>query len=233
MRGKVFLLFILLLFLSISSSVSASSFEIDVSAYVYKVVDGDTFDAFPVGRVRLADVNTPERGRPGYLEAKKFLNLTVYKRWVYLDVDDVNVMDRYSRLVAVVYVRWNSTHLLNVNMALLAAGLAVVYDSPNEFNPLTWSLYKYYPKGGLPEDYTPLLQAYLDLKSRYESLEKEFSSLKISYEKLKSDYELMKASIDRLKSEIDGLKFKANMMYIFLITTMVFMAATIHFARRK
>lgn len=29
---------------------------------VYKVVDGDTLDAFPVGRVRLADVDAPELG---------------------------------------------------------------------------------------------------------------------------------------------------------------------------
>jgi micrococcal nuclease len=44
--------------------------KVDLIAYVYRVVDGDTFDGFPCGRVRLADINTPERGEAGYSEAK-------------------------------------------------------------------------------------------------------------------------------------------------------------------
>jgi len=38
---------------------------------VYKVVDDDTFDCFPVGRVRLADIDAPESSEPGYYEARK------------------------------------------------------------------------------------------------------------------------------------------------------------------
>jgi micrococcal nuclease len=107
---------------------SASSAKVDATAVVYKVIDGDTFDAFPVGRVRLADVNAPEVGEPGYYEAKDFLSSLIYGRRVYLDVDDLYVMDKYNRLVCVVYVRYNSTHLLNVNEALLLEGLAVISD---------------------------------------------------------------------------------------------------------
>ncbi|MCS7129373.1 MAG: hypothetical protein NZ919_01860, partial [Candidatus Caldarchaeum sp.] len=50
---------------------------VDIVASVYRVVDGDTFDCFPAGRVRLADVNTPERGQPGYTEATNALRMLV------------------------------------------------------------------------------------------------------------------------------------------------------------
>ena len=52
---------------------SISEIKADLTAYVYRVVDGDTFDGFPCGRVRLADINTPERGEVGYSEAKEAL----------------------------------------------------------------------------------------------------------------------------------------------------------------
>jgi len=114
--------------------------EADLTAYVYRVVDGDTFDGFPCGRVRLADINTPERGEAGYGETKEALTRLILNKRVYLDVDDLYVMDQYNRLVAVVYVEYNSTHLLNVNKWLLANGYAKVSDYPNEFNPSDWNL---------------------------------------------------------------------------------------------
>lgn len=115
--------------------------EADLVAYVYHVVDGDTFDCFPCGRVRLADVNTPEVGEGGYGEAREALTRLVLNKRVYLDVDDLYVMDRYNRLVAVAYVEYNSTHLLNVNRWLLVNGFAKIADYPNEFNPRDWGLY--------------------------------------------------------------------------------------------
>ncbi len=45
-------------------------------------------------------------------------------------------------LEIVVYVDHNSTHVKNVNKALLVEGVAVIYDfSNNEFSPQSWSLY--------------------------------------------------------------------------------------------
>lgn len=64
---------------------------------------------------------------------------------VYLDVDDIYVMDKYNRVVAVTYARYNSTHLLNINKWLVDNGYAQIADYPNEFNPYSWSLYVYYP----------------------------------------------------------------------------------------
>ncbi|RLG75109.1 MAG: hypothetical protein DRO14_04975 [Thermoprotei archaeon] len=130
----------------VAASVHGESFEVDVKARVYKVIDGDTFDAFPVGRVRLADVNAPELSEAGGLEAKQALYKLVYGKVVYLDVDDKYVMDKYHRIVAVAYVRVNSTHLLNVNEWLITNGYAEVRDYPNEFDPRSWTLYVYYPE---------------------------------------------------------------------------------------
>ncbi len=137
---------LLTLCIAILSVTSTSSFEIDVIAQVYKVIDGDTFDAFPVGRVRLADIDAPERGEEGYSEAKEALTSLILNKKVYLDVDDIYVMDRYSRLICVVYIRKDPEHLLNVNKWLLDKGYARVSDYPNEFNPYTWELYIYYPQ---------------------------------------------------------------------------------------
>ena len=115
--------------------------EIDLVATVYKVIDGDTFDAFPSGRVRLADINAPELDEAGGQEAKNALINLVLNKKVYLDVDDVQVMDKYYRLVCVVFIDYNSTHVLNVNKWLIENGYAEITDYENEFDPNTWTLY--------------------------------------------------------------------------------------------
>lgn len=139
------LLFVLVFSLSVGPAASTSSWEIDATAFVTRVIDGDTFDAEPVGRVRLADIDTPERGEPGAAEATAYLRSLVHRQWVYLDVDGLQGRDVYGRLVAVAYVRHNATHLLNVNKALLEAGVAEVRDFPNEFDPEAWTLYVFHP----------------------------------------------------------------------------------------
>ncbi len=143
--GSLVSLGVLIITLVNVSGASYYGWEIDEVGTVTRVVDGDTFDAAPVGRVRLADINTPEVGRLGAREATDHLSSLIRNRVVYLDVDDVYGSDVYGRVVAVVYVRHNATHLLNVNEALLEAGLARVADFPNEFDPRTWTLYAGYP----------------------------------------------------------------------------------------
>jgi len=126
--------------------VYANPFEVDVTCSVYRVVDGDTFDCFPVGRVRLADIDAPELGTAEGNAAKDALTTLILNKKVYLDVDDIYVMDKYNRVVAVAYIRYNSTHLLNVNKWLTDNGYAVISDYYNEFSPYTWRLYEYYPQ---------------------------------------------------------------------------------------
>ena len=119
--------------------------EIDETTQVTKVIDGDTF-YIPDDRVRLADIDAPENGtEPGFSIAKYALANMVGGKTVYLDTDQKSGRDQYGRLVAIVYVRYNSTHYLNVNKALLAQGVAVEYDfSNNEFSPVSWTLYVRY-----------------------------------------------------------------------------------------
>jgi endonuclease YncB( thermonuclease family) len=119
--------------------------EINATCTVTYVIDGDTFDCESVGRVRLDDINAPELDQTGGQEAKNALReLVLYKR-VYLDIDDLEPRDKYGRVVAVVYVRFNETHLLNVNKWLVEKGYAEIWDFNNESNPSKWRLYEYYP----------------------------------------------------------------------------------------
>jgi endonuclease YncB( thermonuclease family) len=136
-----------LLVLGVASPVSSSpGVEIDVIAVVKRVIDGDTFDAFPVGRVRLADIDAPELGTAEGEASRIALERLILGKTVYLDVDDLYVIDRYNRVVAIAYIRYNDTHLLNVNKWLVDNGYARVVDHPNEFKPSAWTLYIYFPK---------------------------------------------------------------------------------------
>lgn len=133
-------------FILISVSYNVFSFlvrvnrvEVDETAFVTNIVDGDTFD-ISGERIRLADVDTPERGQYGYNEASNYLSRLINGKRVYLDIDDVYRYDTYgTRLVCLVYVDYSATHYLNVNKALLVEGLARVSDYPNEFSPYEWS----------------------------------------------------------------------------------------------
>jgi len=140
-------LLVALLVLGVASPVSSSpGVEIDVIAVVKRVIDGDTFDAFPVGRVRLADIDAPELGTAEGEASRIALERLILGKTVYLDVDDLYVIDRYNRVVAIAYIRYNDTHLLNVNKWLVDNGYARVVDYPNEFKPSAWTLYIYFPK---------------------------------------------------------------------------------------
>ena len=147
LRLKMVLGSVLLVSVVLVSLVSVGvAFEVDATDSVVRVVDGDTFDTSANGRVRLADVDAPESYEPGFDGATDALAGMIGNRLVYLDIDDVSSTDRFDRLVCVVYVRHNSTHVLNVNKALVDQGRAVVDDfTNNEFNPSTWTRYTYYP----------------------------------------------------------------------------------------
>lgn len=135
---------------------SGSCDSMDAIGFVVRVVDGDTFivrvtyvsarfsESIRVDleyRVRLADINAPELSTKEGLAAKEALAKLISGRTVILDVDDVNLYDRYGRLVAVAYIEFNETHLLNINKWVLDNGYAVVWDHDNEFDPSQWALY--------------------------------------------------------------------------------------------
>ena len=79
-------------------------------------MDGDTFDVTAGYRIRLADIDCPERARR-----------------------DMN--GEGDRIVCMAYLKFNESHFLNINQAMLESGYAMVDDIPNSFRPLDWRLY--------------------------------------------------------------------------------------------
>jgi len=120
---------------------------------VTEVVDGDTVHISPpvyvAGQyrtvVRFADINAPELNTPEGQWAKGNLTnlLAQYGGVIYLDISkQPSQIDYYGRILAVVYVRVNSSTLLNVNEWLVENGYASIVDySNNDFDPSQWTLY--------------------------------------------------------------------------------------------
>jgi len=138
---KMKILSMLIPFLLLLSIHAAFAWEVDATTTADRVIDGDTFDTTTEGRIRLADVDAPERGESGYYTAENLLDEFVSDKTVYLDIDDIYRTGPYGRLICVVYVNHNSTHLMNVNKALLLEGAVAIDNYDNEFNPYTWTLY--------------------------------------------------------------------------------------------
>lgn len=158
----IVLMFIALLILSglQGSITSAQGIDIDVYGRVVYVIDGDTIDVIVLKvfdqryevllnqkiRIRFADINAPELYTYKGKLAKRFLYSLIYGKYVYLNIDDLYTYDKYGRVVAVVYLPVNSTHLRNINLYLVMKDYAEIDDYPNEFNPYTWNLLVNYPE---------------------------------------------------------------------------------------
>ena len=146
MRGLSSVIVLLLLACatgSVSESDSASESDqpkINATGMVYNVVDGDTFNVTDFGRVRLADVDSPEIGTPEGKAAKLYAQLHLQGKMVHLDVDDSKGTDSYGRWICVVYLESPSGEVgENFNRMLVEDGFAVVTDyEDNEFDPLDW-----------------------------------------------------------------------------------------------
>jgi micrococcal nuclease len=111
---------------------------IELVGNVTYVVDGDTLDINGI-RVRLSLVDTPERGQPGFKEAKEFVNTLCLGKKGELDVDDGQRRgDRYGREIGVVYCDG-----LNVNEKLMDNKLANIlteYCDISEFANEKWAI---------------------------------------------------------------------------------------------
>ncbi len=149
----VFLIIVLVL----TSQVVYTGYEIDAICKVVRIVDGDTivvvfakvssklYNRIEVNReykIRFADINAPELNTvEGEISKKALEKILKPGDTVFLDIDDEYVFDKYGRIVAVVYKKYNTTYLLNINEWLLENHYADIMDYPNQFNPHTWKLY--------------------------------------------------------------------------------------------
>ena len=111
--------------------------DIELVGSVTKVVDGDTLDINGI-RIRLALVDTPEIGEPGYGRAKHFVESLCVGKKGELDVDSGQRRgDRHGREVGVVYCDG-----INVNDKLMANNMArilVEFCDITEFSNENWT----------------------------------------------------------------------------------------------
>lgn len=104
----------------------------DATWTVVQVIDGDTLDVRRgdvTERVRLIAVDTPERDRCGYAEARDALAALVGDGPVHLVAGSSDDRDQYGRLLRYVEVEVDGSRV-DAGMHLLERGLAVaVFDS--------------------------------------------------------------------------------------------------------
>ena len=108
-----------------------------VDGIVNKIVDGDTLDIDGI-RIRLALVDTPERGESGYSEATSFTKLSCpVGSTAYYDIDLKQPVGSYGRTIAEVFCDGQS-----LNEQLLVENHAVVlvkYCSSSEYETSDWA----------------------------------------------------------------------------------------------
>jgi micrococcal nuclease len=114
-----------------------SSDDIELEGIVTKVVDGDTLDINGT-RIRLAIVDTPERGQPGYDKAKNLVESLCLGKKGQLDVDSGQRRgDRYGREIGVVYCDG-----VNVNAKIMENKMARIlteFCDISEFSKENWT----------------------------------------------------------------------------------------------
>ena len=97
---------------------------------VIKVVDGDTFQLYNGEIIRLICIDTPEEGKPGFEDAKLFLESLIMNREVRLE-NDIDDKDIYGRSLRYVYVSMNGNEVF-VNKEMVRYGLAEVFRYGND-----------------------------------------------------------------------------------------------------
>ena len=109
---------------------------------VTEIVDGDTIDINNV-RVRLALVNTPERGESGYTEAIDFVeSVCGVGTTALVDEDDRQKEGSFDRLIGLVYCGDDGiNNKKSLNELLLERRYAVIYQdfcNISEFSSASW-----------------------------------------------------------------------------------------------
>jgi micrococcal nuclease len=110
---------------------------------VTEIVDGDTLDINNV-RVRLALVNTPERGQSGYSEAIDFVqSVCGVGTTALVDEDDGQKEGSFDRVIGLVFCgNDNVNNKKSLNELLLEGGYAIIYQDfcgISEFASASWA----------------------------------------------------------------------------------------------
>jgi len=90
--------------------------------------------------------------------------------------------------------------------------------------------------GDLQTNHSTLLTEHYELLANYTNLETNYGSLNSTYYSLLSDYSSLQASFNELESKYEfggEIANTLNLMYVFIETTVIFIATTIYFARMR
>lgn len=122
----------------VSQAINQSKMEgIELVGNITHVADGDTLDINGI-TIRLSLVDTPERGQPGFKEAKEFVITQCLGKKGELDVDNGQRRgDRYGREIGIVYCNG-----ININEKLMENHLAKIlteYCDISEFSQEKWA----------------------------------------------------------------------------------------------
>ena len=110
--------------------------EIELTGKVNHVVDGDTLDINDI-RIRLSLVDTPERGDPGFKEAKQFVTKICLGENAEVDMDDGQRRGSFGREIGVVYCDGK-----NLNEELMNNNLGIIdtrFCENSEFSNEEWA----------------------------------------------------------------------------------------------
>lgn len=108
--------------LALALLLAAGAAHAELRGPVVGVIDGDTIDVLADGkavRVRLAQIDAPERRQPFGSRAKQHLSALAYRQQATVQEDG---RDRYGRVIGTVIVDGQ-----NLNRAMVAAGMAWAY----------------------------------------------------------------------------------------------------------
>lgn len=138
--------------------VTAESISTYRTGIVSTIIDGSSFQLGSGETIKLAAIDTPNSGQPGYSESKNYLTTLIQGKTVYLDTGVAATTDQQGRLLSVVYLDYNSTHYENVNMAMIQNGYAAPNNQNNngfDIGTWTWFVLKQTPTSSPIETVTP------------------------------------------------------------------------------
>ena len=97
--------------------------DFDLAGNITRVIDGDTLVIESGEKIRLSIVNTPERGQPGFQEAKQFTIDLCLGKEALVDIDDKQKKS-YDRVVGAVFCDGGQF----LNKLLIEKDLAIIWD---------------------------------------------------------------------------------------------------------
>jgi endonuclease YncB( thermonuclease family) len=102
---------------------------------VVNITDGDTFEIGTGEYIRLICVNSPEKNKENYTEAKNFLSELILGKEVILKIDEnvsaQETYDKYNRLLRYVYLIDKNNKTIFINKEVFKSGFSSLYPYGN------------------------------------------------------------------------------------------------------